>query len=202
MSLEKLRNVTTGEIRDVETNSDEYRDLLNEVYDHDGSARPKWEITGQHHQRRLDDDDIGEEDFGYKHKPIPGAVATFDEIGPEQHPERALTEGEVEAGISSHEEKLDSLGIEVRGHLHDAEPLDRTPVEDRVERGREQAGTQGSSKRSRARSGRSSGGGTKAAGTTSGGSGGSSSGSGGSSSSSGSGSSGSSSSGSSGGSSS
>lgn len=146
MSVERLRNVMTGEIRDAETNSDEYQDLLNEVYDHEGSARPKWEITGQHHARRLDEGDISEEDFGYEHKPIPGALVDVSEVGPELYPERALTQGEVDAGVGSYEEKLEGLpsltkNLPANPALRDAEPLEKSSPEDRAERGRELAGS-------------------------------------------------------------
>src|SRR5436305_2524280 len=107
MGIVRLRNVTTGEIKDVESQSDEYAELINEIYDHDGSARPKWENTGEHHVRRMEDGDVNEPDLGYAHKPVGQPVVLHEgDLGPEKHPERALTEAEVEAGIESWEDKI------------------------------------------------------------------------------------------------
>lgn len=164
----RLRNVISGEHRDVVANSDEYVDLINEVYDHQGSARPKWEITGEHHTRRVDEGDVQEEDLGYAFKPIPGAQVGIDEIGPERHPERALTEAEVEAGIESWEHKTSSLGFRPAQPARDVELIDEVPAEERNERGRETVGT-GGSKKGNGNGGRS--GGRKASGGGSGASG-------------------------------
>lgn len=161
MSIERLRNVMTGEVRDVETNSDEYVDLINEVYDHDGSARPKWEITGQHHVRRMDADEIQEEDFGYEHKPIPGATVGVEDLRPEPHPERALTEAEVENGIEKFEDKEKALNFQRRSNtnqaLEGAEPLERSDPSERIEKGRELAGSVSGKQRRSSRSSKSSG---------------------------------------------
>lgn len=161
MSLERLRNVKTGEIRDIETNSDEYADLINEVYDHDGSARPKWEITGQHHARRIDDGYIGETDLGYQHKPLPGAEVDVSEVGPELHPERAITDAEKEMGIESWEQKMEdhNLVLPEGTNRPGVEPLDRTPADKRVDEGLKAAGST-SSKNKRGGNGRSSGSGS------------------------------------------
>lgn len=142
-----LRNVVDGSVREVETNSDEYVDLLNEMYDHEGSARPKWEITGRHHVQRLDAEDVGEADFGYANKPIGVTVANFDEIGPELHPERALTPAEVEAGIESHEQKMESINAAISsmnaiGHTADrpVEHIEKPDPAERAEAGRAAVG--------------------------------------------------------------
>lgn len=152
MGLERLRNVKTGEVRDAETNSDEYIELINEVYDHDGSARPKWEITGTHHVRRMDDEEHQVEDFGYEHKPVPGAEVDISQVGPEQHPERALTPGEIESGIESYEQKMEGLvsaeSVAGNAALANAEPLEKSDPADRAEKGAELAGSEGGKKRS------------------------------------------------------
>lgn len=178
-----LRNVMDGSVREVETNSDEYVDLINERYDHEGSARPKWEITGLHHTQRLDNDGAVEEDFGYSHKPLAPLVANLDDIKPEQHPERALTPGEVDSGVESWEAKMESINASqaesgVIGHTadHPAEPLPSTPVADRQEAGVAAAGRSGNKTKKSSSSGSSSGS-SGSSGTSSGGSSGSGSGS-------------------------
>lgn len=148
MAQEHLRNVKTGETIVVETNSEEYTKLINEVYDHEGSARPKYEITGQHHVQRLDSGDIAEEDHGYEHKPIPGGEVDISEVGPEKNPHHALTEAEVEMGITSREQKEQELGL-VTSQGKEVEPLEKSAESDREARGQEAAG----SKRGRSRSG-------------------------------------------------
>lgn len=170
MSVERMRNVMTGEIRDVETNSDEYGDLINEVYDHEGSARPKWEITGQHHARRVDNDEIQDEDLGYAHKPIPGAEVGLEGVGPEPHPERAITDAELESGIKSYEQKMEENSVQssptTNAALRGAESLEKSKPEERREKGREAAGS--SSGRSRRSSSRKSNGGGSGSGEGSG----------------------------------
>lgn len=154
MSLEILRNVVDGSMRDVETNSDEYVELINERYDHDGSARPKWEITGRHHTQRLDDDNaVGEADFGYAHKPVAAVVADLEDIKPEEHPERALTPGEVDSGVESWESKMESINASQAssatiGHTADrpVEPLEKTEPADRQAAGVAAAGRSGNGK--------------------------------------------------------
>lgn len=147
MSVEILRNVKDGSTREVETNSDEYVELINEMYDHEGSARPKWEITGRHHMQRLDDGAAQEADYGYEDKPIPAVVANLEEIGPEQHPERQPTPGEVDSGWEGHDAKMASINaglasMNAVGHVADrpVEPLEKTAPEDRLESGESKVG--------------------------------------------------------------
>jgi hypothetical protein len=142
MGLEDLRNVVTGEHKQVETNSDEYFELINERYDHDGSARPTWEITGAHHTARVDSGEVQHADMGEQYKPVPGAVMGVDvgDLGPEPHPEQALTEGEVESGITSWDQKQKELAHVVEDTSADAK-LERVAPDKRVEEGTEAAGS-------------------------------------------------------------
>lgn len=154
MSLEMLRNVVDGSVQEIDTNSDEYAELINEMYDHDGSARPKYELTGQHHVRKLDEGNIDETDFGYAHKPVSAVVAGLEDLRPNRQP--SLTQAEVEMGITSHDDKMSSIQAShsphgTLGHTADrpVESLERSPVEDRLESGREAAGRSGRSGRKR-----------------------------------------------------
>lgn len=134
-----MRNVKTGEIVDADTSSAEYRDMINQVYDHDGTAKPMWEITGEHHADRIDEGDINEQDIGEQFKPIPGMKTSIKEVGPEKYPHRALTEAEVESGITSWAQKAKDLGFDVSAD--DAEALERASSEERSARGRKAAGS-------------------------------------------------------------
>jgi hypothetical protein len=120
-----LRNVQTGEIREVEQDSDEMRELQEEVYDHgDGRAYPRWEQTGDHAVRRIDEGNVHvDPDLGYEDKVLANPAVSGEGLQADPHPERSLTQAEVEAGIESHEEKLRNLGHHVPGD--DAEKIER-----------------------------------------------------------------------------
>jgi hypothetical protein len=108
-----MRNVQTGEVREVERDSDEMRELQQEVYDHEGSARPRWEQTGDHHVRRMDEGKVNvDPDLGYEDK-LDNNVRDLEGLQADPHPERSLTEAEKEAGVGSFEEKLANNGHEV-----------------------------------------------------------------------------------------
>jgi hypothetical protein len=134
-----MRNVQTGEIREVELDSDEMRDLQAEVYDHgDGRAFPSWEQTGDHAVRRIDSGNVNvEADLGYEDKPNI-SLATPRDVGhlaPDPAPHETLTAAEVEAGVGSFEEKLRNNGLTPNE--------DRGDNAERVARGRERVGRQG-----------------------------------------------------------
>lgn len=110
-----MRNVRTGEIREVELDTDEMRDLQAEVYDHgDGRAYPLWEQTGDHAVRRVDSGnvDVGA-DLGYDDKPNVSLATPRDvaHLAPDPAPHETLTAAEVEAGVGSFEEKLRNNGL-------------------------------------------------------------------------------------------
>lgn len=107
-----LRNVQTGEIREVERDSDEMREILTEVYDTgDGRAYPRWEQTGDHAVRRIDSGDVDvPADLGYEDKPLADLTTDTEGLQADPHPERSLTEAEKESGITSYEQKLEDLG--------------------------------------------------------------------------------------------
>lgn len=120
-----LRNVQTGEVREVEQDSDEMRELQAEVYDHgDGRAYPRWEQTGDHHVRRLDEGDVQvDADLGYEDKTLHEPALSGEGLQADPHPEHSLTLAEVEAGVGSHEDKLRNNGHHIPGD--DAEKIDR-----------------------------------------------------------------------------
>jgi hypothetical protein len=99
-----MRNVRTGELRPAIAESEEFLALKQEVYDHDGSSRPLWEQTGEHHARRVvenaDDGALREPDAGYDHKPFGDVVTDTSDVQPEPDPHLALTQGEVESGLT------------------------------------------------------------------------------------------------------
>ncbi len=148
MALEQLRNVLTGEVTEVETTSDEYLELINEMYDHDGSARPLYEITGQHHTRRMDAGDVADTDLGEQFTPVaPTAAIRPEDVGPDPHPEQALTVAEREAGIESWDQKAKELDHFVP--TVDVAPLNRVEPEKRREQGQKSAGSTRGRKSSR-----------------------------------------------------
>jgi hypothetical protein len=110
--MEYLRNVQTGEIKEVERDTDEFRELIKEVYDHNGSSRPRWEQQGDHYVRRVESGDVDvNADLGYEDTPTGVLTADVEGLVADPHPERELTAAEREAGITSYEEKLEDLGI-------------------------------------------------------------------------------------------
>jgi hypothetical protein len=131
-----MRNVQTGEIKEVIRDSDEMRSLQAEVYEQEpGRAYPKWEQTGDHHVRRMDEGDVHvPADFGYEDSDV-GNVKIDPEteraLAPNPHPERELTQGERDSGIESWEEK-------VGGFVRDV-----STGQESLERGLERVGRQG-----------------------------------------------------------
>lgn len=111
-----MRNVQTGEVTEVQQDSDAFVDMQAERYSHDGSERPLYEQTGGHAVRRIDSGDVDiPNDLGYQYTPTVDLTARGPVISPDPHPERQLTTAEREAGIESHEEKMEDLGIETPG---------------------------------------------------------------------------------------
>lgn len=120
-----MRNVQTGEVKEVELDSDEMRELQAEVYDHgDGRAYPSWEQTGDHAVRRVDSGDVNvDADLGYEDKTVGTPNMSTEGLQADPHPERTLTQAEQEAGVGSFEEKLRNNGHQVP--TRDAEAVDR-----------------------------------------------------------------------------
>lgn len=112
MGLVVMRNVRTGEHRQVEAEGEEFLVMKEEIYDHGGAPKPLWEQQGEATARRVltdaEEGALQEEDLGYDHKPLAAVAADVSEVGPDPAPHTALTPAEVEAGLTP-EKKREEL---------------------------------------------------------------------------------------------
>lgn len=88
----RLRNVTTGELRDVAEDSEEYEALTAAVYAYKDESRPRWVPAGRALQADEGIDTTLQVSFGITGLP-------------------PLTEGEFVAGIKTPEQKARELGL-------------------------------------------------------------------------------------------
>lgn len=109
MGLIRVRNKTTGEITDVESESQEWEDMLEEVTP---AGQPKWEQTGAHHAKavreRAENGSLRKEDLGEDdQEDFNLAEVDPEDLRPDPAPHESLTPAEREAGIESYEQKLE-----------------------------------------------------------------------------------------------
>lgn len=107
-----MRNKASGEIRDVESDSQEFRDLQAEVT---SNGLPMWEQTSHPHadaiRSRAEEDALQEEDLGHvaQDELRFEAMRLNDQgVAPEANPHLALTPAEIEAGLTP-QSKLQDL---------------------------------------------------------------------------------------------
>jgi hypothetical protein len=98
-----MRNKATGEIRDVEPESAEFKDLRQEVT---SAGLPMWEQTNEAHaaavQERAAYGELEPEDLGHEHQDELYEALRVNASGvePEKNPHLALTPGEIEQGLT------------------------------------------------------------------------------------------------------
>src|SRR3974390_401629 len=111
MSQVYMRNKTSGEIRDVESDSSEFRDLQKEVT---SLGQPMWEQTNIAHaeaiKERASTGNLFEEDLGSDDQDalrFEALKLAAEGVAPEANPHLFLTPGEIEAGLTPAQKQAD-----------------------------------------------------------------------------------------------
>lgn len=106
-----MRNKVTGEIKDVEADSSEFRELVAAVT---AQGLPAWEQTSYAHadgvKERAKYGELNEEDLGTEAQDelrFKALELAAEGVAPEQNPHLQLTPGEIEAGLTPEQKQKD-----------------------------------------------------------------------------------------------